>query len=171
MEHSTHPSFILRAEALIRFSTTKEFLLLHKKSGGSSLSTVDKLIKKDLKKYVSQDFDVRHNDVEDQLKMWSLIYFCVKDGDLTKDEQNIISRIFGVDKKAKLLKLIKNKSRAQVISTAKDKLEEAVRIFKETNKIIQKSQENFSTSLLPELIESLSLLICSSVSLIDLSKL
>ena len=133
MEHSTHPSFILRAEALIRFSTTKEFLSLHKKSGGSSLSTVDKLIKKDLKKYVSQDFDVRHNDVEEQLKLWSLIYFCVKDGDLTKDEQNIISRIFGVDKKTKLLRLIKNKSRAQVISTAKDKLEEAIRIFKETN--------------------------------------
>ena len=29
--------------------------------------------------------------------------------------------------------MIKNKSRAQVISTAKDKLEEAIRIFKETN--------------------------------------
>lgn len=133
MHNSTHPSFIIRAEALLRFSLSKDFLSLSGKSGGSSLHSIDRLIQRDLKRYIRQDFQARHTDVEDQLKTWSLIYFCVKDGDLTKDEQNIIEKIIGSEKKSKLLKLIKNKTRSEVINLAKDRLIESVRVFKESS--------------------------------------
>ena len=135
LEKSTHPSFVLRAEALMRFSASKNFLELHNKSGGSSLEGVDRLIKKDLQKYVSGYGRIRNTDVKDQFMLWSIIYHCIKDGDLTKDEQKIIVDLFGRDKKSKLIKMIKNKSRKEVVSIGRQKLREAARIFREANPI------------------------------------
>ena len=135
LERSTHPSFVLRGEALMRFSTSKLFLKLHNKSGGSSLDGIDKLIQKDLKKYMNSHNMVSNTDIEDQFMLWSIIYHCVKDGDLTKDEQKIIVDLFGRDKKSKLIKMIKNKNREEVMFIGKQKLREAARIFREANPV------------------------------------
>jgi len=131
LERSTHPSFVLRAEALMRFSTSKLFLELHNKSGGSSLEGIDKLIKKDLKKYISNHERVNNTDVEEQFQFWSVVYFCVKDGDLTTDEQRVITNLFGRKKKTKLIKLIKNRNRKEVILIVRNKLISSAEAFRQ----------------------------------------
>lgn len=131
LSKSTHPSFVLRAKALLRFSMSKPFLKLQNKRGGSDLDKIDKLIQKDLKKYISQEVESGDREAEIQFRFWSVVYHCVKDGDLSTKEQRIIVNMFGRTKKRKLINLIKNRTRKEVITVAKNKLIQSVELFRQ----------------------------------------
>tara|TARA_B100000029_G_scaffold508371_1_gene595093 strand:- start:1459 stop:2556 length:1098 start_codon:yes stop_codon:yes gene_type:complete len=131
LSKTTHPSLFIRARALLRFSISKPFLKLNNKRGGSDLNKIDKLIRKDLKKYISEEVESYDQEVEEQFKFWAAVYFCVKDGDLTKEEQRIISNIFGRTKKNKLVNLVKDRNRKEVILISRNKLIDSVEAFRQ----------------------------------------
>ena len=131
LSKTTHPSLFIRARALLRFSISKPFLKLQNKRGGSDLDKIDKLIQRDLKKYISEEIELDDREVEEQFQFWSVVYFCVKDGDLTTDEQRVITNLFGRSKKTKLINLIKNRNRKEVILIARNKLIDSAEAFRQ----------------------------------------
>ena len=129
-QFSSHPSFILRVKALLRFSLSNLYLNHIEETGGSNIKDIDKLIQKDLDKYVDMEIRDDINKSKENLLFWGYIFAYVKNGSLTKENQLLISNKFGEQKKDKLIKMIQNRSSKNVINDVYKKLLSAVDNFR-----------------------------------------
>ena len=129
-QFSSHPSFILRVKALLGFSLSNSYLNHIEETGGSNIKDIDKLIQKDLDKYV--DMEIRHdiNKSKENALFWGYAFSFIKTGSLTKENQLFISNKFGEQKKDKLIKMIENRSSKDVINDVHDKLLSAISSFR-----------------------------------------
>ena len=108
MSDNSHPTFRLRAKALLRFSISNPYLELSGEGTGVEISKIDKLINKDLNLYVKTGAKSELDDIRANLAFWSLVYICIKEGSLSKDNQALVKQLHG----QKMLK--------QLVNTLKD---------------------------------------------------
>ena len=135
-QFSTHPAFLLRVKALLRFSISDKYLSIQAgtQNGGTPLHEVDKLIQKDLNKYVD-------NRIRDDIKIskenvlfWGYVSVFVSDAKFTKKEQEYISDNFGSYKLDQLNKMLASiKSPIKIIDEIKDRLISAISKFINVN--------------------------------------
>ena len=148
-QFSTHPAFLLRVKALLRFSVSDKYLAIKTgtQNDGAPISEVDNLIQKDLNKYV--DNRIR-GDIEiskENILFWGYISVFVSDAKFTKNEQEFISKKFGSYKLNQLNKLlISIKSPLKIVEKINEKLALAISKFKNispnmANKIIKSMLE------------------------------
>ena len=159
--YSSHPSLLLRAKSLLRFSLSNEFQNLVKGTKGSGLAEIDKLIKKDLDFY--SDSQIR-NEIKvsrELVEFWITVHSIIKSGSLTKNNQELIADRFGEDKKTKLINMLEGMDKKEAEDLVKEKIKSTVSDFteaapneskKELNLIIEKiEEETNSPGLLKEI--------------------
>jgi len=131
-QFSSHPAFLLRVKALLRFSLSDKYLSLIGDGGGTPIQEVDKLIQTDLNKYVDSRIRDEISIYKDNIFFWGYVYAFVSDGKFTKEEQQIISSKFGLYKQDQLNKMLKSiGSKTKVINEIKEKLTTAINKFRE----------------------------------------
>ncbi len=129
-QFSTHPSFVLRAKALLRFSLSDPFQRFVKNSKGSDLTEIDELIQKDLDTYIDGELRQDIKKGKENIFFWCYSYAFVKKGSFTKENQNILKQKFGKEMNDKLINMIKDKSTDEVINSCKEKLLTSIKSFK-----------------------------------------
>ena len=127
---SSHPSFILRLKALLRFSMSDPYLKHAKNVEGSSLVDVDKLIQNDLNTFIDKDLRKEINDAKNMVFFWGYAFAFVKDGSFSKSNQEKLSSQFGDEMKVKLIKMVSNLSKDDAVKEVKSKLVNAINDFK-----------------------------------------
>jgi len=127
---STHPSLLLRAKSLVRFVNSKPYQELKNNMGGTELSEVDGLIRKDLDHFIDNHFRDQENISKELIRFWALVYSLTKEGGLSKESQDLIEQKFGVEKKNKLVKMLKSSSKSDATTLITKKLKDAIIHFK-----------------------------------------
>jgi hypothetical protein len=125
-QFSSHPSFILRVKALLRFSLSDPYLQHATGTSGANLQEIDKLIQNDLNVYIDKDL---RRDIDYSKKMfsfWGYAFAYVKGGSLSKDNQSILANKFGEDMKDKLIKMVKSMDKDDAIAAVQKKLLESI---------------------------------------------
>tara|TARA_A100001011_G_scaffold262191_1_gene270690 strand:+ start:1089 stop:2177 length:1089 start_codon:yes stop_codon:yes gene_type:complete len=129
-QFSTHPSFLLRAKALLRFSLSDPYQNYVKNSKGSNLTEIDILIQKDLDTYIDKELRQDIKTGKESISFWCYSYAFVKKGTFTKENQNILKEKFGKEMKDKLINMIKDKSTNEAIKSCKERLLTSIKSFK-----------------------------------------
>lgn len=129
-QFSTHPSFLLRAKALLRFSLSDPYQNYVKNSKGSNLTEIDILIQKDLDTYIDKELRQDIKTGKENIFFWCYSYAFVKKGTFTKENQNILKEKFGKEMKDKLINMIKDKSTNEAIKSCKERLLTSIKSFK-----------------------------------------
>ncbi len=119
--NSSHPSIFTRAQSILWFSESKEYLEFtnSKIKGQYSLKEVDTLIEAALAELVSKDQDQIFGDRSRTCLFWCLIYLMSIDKNFSKKEQEYLSSIFTNEKVNSLKKYMESKKNniSQVLET------------------------------------------------------
>ena len=126
---SSHPSFLLRAKALLRFSLSHEYQMWANGLSGSSLKEIDNLIREDLNLYIDSHFREETNKIGMTIGFWTWVLSIVKKGSFTKEDQELISSKFSQEKKEKLRNLLQELSTGEAVAFAKKRILESKREF------------------------------------------
>ena len=110
---STHPSFLIRMQALIWFSMTKEYHQFFdtKKKGSYNISEIDKKIEGSIKKIIGNEVDVSNKEIFDKALLWGSLNLYLSDKKFSKVEQEIFIKKFGKEKATKAISLLKISNR------------------------------------------------------------
>ena len=162
---SSHPSFILRLKALLRFSMSDPYLRYVKNSAGTNLKDIDLLIQNDLNTFIDKDLRKEINDAKSMVHFWGYAFAFVKDGTFSKTNQKKLSDQFGKDMKDKLIKMIGSLTKQDAINAVQSKLIKAINDFKlvapNTSKkelniyLMQIEKESGQVGILKEIIKNL----------------
>lgn len=128
---STHPSLLLRAKSLVRFVNSRPYQKLKNNMGGTELTEVDALIRKDLDHFNDKQIRDQEKISKEQVGFWILVFSLTKEGGLSKDSQDMIAHKFGEDKKNKLLKMLRSLSKSNAKKMVAEKLKDAISRFRE----------------------------------------
>ncbi len=131
LQNSTHPSFLLRAKSLLRFSMSDKFFNYIGKDGGQPIDKLDKLIKKDLKEYIDGSFYDDFETTKTMTKLWASIARAAQDNRIDKDEKVKLFEIFGEDLVNKVLNMLKGSSKKKVNEIIKSKISENLNKLKQ----------------------------------------
>lgn len=106
---STHPSFLIRVQALIWFSMTKEYheFFETKKKGNYKISDVDIKIENSIKKITGNEVTNSNKEILDRALMWGSLKLYLNDKNFSKYEQKQFISKFGLKKTNKILSLLK----------------------------------------------------------------
>ncbi len=106
---STHPSFLIRMQALIWFSMTKEYheFFETKKKGSYKISEIDKKIENSLKKIIGNEIDISNKEIFDRALLWGSLNLYLSDKKFSKTEQELFIKRFGKEKARKAISLLK----------------------------------------------------------------
>ena len=141
-QFSTHPSFLIRAKALLRFSLSDQFQKYLNNSEGSNLEEIDQLIRKDLDLYIDKELRLDIKNSKEMVSFWGYAYAFVKKGSFSKKDQYIFSQKFGQTKKDKLINMIKDQSSDFAIKACKDRFFKSIIGFKSTAPNLAKKELN-----------------------------
>jgi len=131
-QFSTHPAFLLRVKALLRFSISDKYLSHIGDKGGTPIQEVDQLIQKDLNKYVDKRVRDEIEIFKENILFWGYVLVFVNDGKFTKEEQRYISKKFGSHKQDQLNKMLKSlRSPSLVISEVRETLISSINKYKD----------------------------------------
>ncbi len=116
---ASHPPLAIRSRALLWFSMGKVYLdLIGKVSTGCLCEkTIDSRVKNDLTKYLDSQCLNQIQKTKNDFKFWILSLIFLKDRTFSKEEQSIISKIFGQEKMEKLKNFICSSSKEQVMKS------------------------------------------------------
>lgn len=129
-QFSTHPSFILRAKALLRFSSSDPYQQYINKTSGMNLLEVDKLIQEDLNTYIDKDLRQDIRAAHQNIAFWGYAYAFVKTGSLSRENQMIIKNKFTNEMNEKLKNMIKDQPTEVAINNVKDKFFNSIDVYK-----------------------------------------
>ena len=124
LDQTTHPSFLLRARALLLFSTSDKYQELFN-CEGKAISDVDTLLKREMDKHIDKSFNERAENLKGNFDFWLTCFAAVSDNLLSKEEQNYIETMFGKEKLEKLKSLISERSPTDIQNLINQKLLEA----------------------------------------------
>ena len=124
LQNSTHPSFLLRAKSLLRFSMSDKFFNYLGKDGGEPIDKLDKLIKNDLKEYIDGSFYDDFETTKTMTKLWASIARAAQDNRIDTDEKEKLFEIFGEDLVNKAFIMLKGSSKKKVNEIIKSKISE-----------------------------------------------
>ena len=162
---SSHPSFILRLKALLRFSMSEPYLRHAKNTTGTSLKDIDLLIQNDLNTFIDRDLRKEINDAKSMVLFWGYAFAYVRDGTFSKSNQKKLSDQFGNDMRDKLIKMIGSLTKEDAINEVQSKLIKAINNFKvvapnaskkELNiYLMQIEEESGQTGIVKEIIKNI----------------
>ena len=106
---STHPSFLIRMQALIWFSMTKEYhdFFETKKKGTYKILEIDKKIENSLKKIIGNEIDITNKEIFDRALLWGSLNLYLSDKKFSKSEQELFIKKFGKEKAKKAISLLR----------------------------------------------------------------
>ena len=106
---STHPSFLIRMQALIWFSMTKEYheFFETKKRGTYKILEIDKKIENSLKKIIGNEIDITNKEIFDRALLWGSLNLYLSDKKFSKSEQELFIKKFGKEKAKKAISLLR----------------------------------------------------------------
>ena len=106
---STHPSFLIRMQALIWFSMTKEYhdFFETKKKGAYKILEIDKKIENSLKKIIGNEIDITNKEIFDRALLWGSLNLYLSDKKFSKSEQELFIKKFGKEKAKKAISLLR----------------------------------------------------------------
>ena len=139
---SSHPSFILRAKALMRFSLSDPYLQLTKETSGTNLIEIDRLIQEDLNTYIDKDLRIDIKEAKELIPFWGYAYAYVKNGTITKQNQSNLENKFGSNMKEKLIHMITGLSTEEAIKEVKIKFINSINNYKVVAPNIAKKELN-----------------------------
>ncbi len=129
---SSHPSFVLRVKALIRFSLSDPYLSYVENGSGTPLIEIDNLIQRDLNTYIDKDLRKDIKGAKEMVLFWGYAFSYVRDGILSKDSQRKLVEKFGSEMNKKLINMLSSYSKAQAIQEVRNKLKNAINHLRKT---------------------------------------
>ena len=141
---STHPSFLIRMQALIWFSMTKEYhqFFETKKKGSYSISEIDKKIEGSIKKIIGNEVDVSNKEIFDKALLWGSLNLYLSDKKFSKAEQEIFIKKFGKEKATKAISLLKISNRDMLEKKVETSFTDASNLLKtDKNLLISEHKE------------------------------
>ena len=135
---STHPIFLIRIQALIWFSMTKEYheFFETKKKGTYSIAEIDDKIDNSIKKIIGDEIGQSNKEIFDRALMWVSLSLYLSDKTFTKKEQNSFIEKFGKEKATKVLSLLKFSNRDMLDRKVENSFQEASHLLKKDKNIL-----------------------------------
>lgn len=135
---STHPIFLIRIQALIWFSMTKEYheFFETKKKGTYSIAEIDDKIDNSIKKIIGDEIGQSNKEIFDRALMWGSLSLYLSDKTFTKKEQNSFIEKFGKEKATKVLSLLKFTNRDMLDKKVENAFQEASHLLKKDKNIL-----------------------------------
>ena len=139
---STHPSFLIRIQALIWFSMSKEYheYFDTKKKGIYDLKTIDSKIEKTIKKVVGDELENANKAIYDRARLWGSLKLFLVDNKFSKEEQAKFTELVGKEKANKAIGWLKL-SNPNMLDK---KVEEG---FSEASKLLKSDRQNLGKDL------------------------
>ena len=139
---STHPSFLIRIQALIWFSMSKEYheYFDTKKKGIYDLKTIDSKIEKTIKKVVGDELENSNKAIYDRARLWGSLKLFLVDNKFSKEEQAKFTELVGKEKARKAIGWLKL-SNPNMLDK---KVEEG---FSEASKLLKSDRQNLGKDL------------------------
>ena len=125
---STHPSFLIRIQALIWFSMSKEYheYFDTKKKGIYDLKTVDSKIEKTIKKVVGDELENSNKAIYDRARLFGSLKLFLIDNKFSKEEQVKFTDLVGKEKANKAIGWLKLSNPNMLDKKVEDGFSEAV---------------------------------------------
>ena len=122
--NSSHPSIFTRAQAVLWFSQSNEYINHTNSStkGLYDLSQVDLLIDNAISELISKDQDQIFGDRSRTCLFWCLVYLILVDKKFTKEEQKYLSTIFSNQKVSSLKSFLTNSNSDEIEHRMKSEL-------------------------------------------------
>ena len=122
--NSSHPSIFTRAQAVLWFSQSNEYINHTNSStkGLYDLSQVDLLIDNAISELISKDQDQIFGDRSRTCLFWCLVYLILVDKKFTKEEQKYLSTIFSNQKVTSLKSFLINSNSDEIEHRMKSEL-------------------------------------------------
>lgn len=129
---STHPSFLIRMQALIWFSMSKEYhdFFETKKKGTYDLKTIDQKIDKTIKKIIGNEIDISNKEVFNRALLWGSLDIYLSDKTFSKKEQEKFMSKFGKDKASKAISFLKISNKNMLEKKVEESFFEATKLLK-----------------------------------------
>jgi len=132
---NTHPNFLVRAQALVWFATSIEYKKFSSSKGGSySLKEIDQKINETINKITGNEIEISNKEVYERALIWGTLKIFVKNGKLSKDEQDKLKNKFGENKISSAISFLKNTNEKSLEKKIEDAFEQA--------KLLLKSEKN-----------------------------
>jgi len=123
--YTSHPSFILRARALLWFSMNDQ-IKVGDKEGSLPSSKIDSLIRKDMDKYLDGPARKKIENTEKDLVFWMSALEASQKGTLTKSDREKLINEFGNDNVKKLISMVEGMEIDEVQNLLTAKAKQAV---------------------------------------------
>jgi hypothetical protein len=128
---STHPNFLIRMQALIWFSMTKEYheFFDTKKKGTYTLEEVDQKIENSIKKITGNELERSNKEIYERALLWGSLNIYLSDKKFSKQEQGIFAERFG-KKAEKAISFLKFSNKDVLEKKVNDSFVEAANLLK-----------------------------------------
>ena len=140
---STHPSFLIRIQALIWFSMSKEYheYFDTKKKGIYDLKTVDSKIEKTIKKVVGDELENSNKEIYDRARLFGSLKLFLIDNKFSKEEQVKFTDLVGKEKANKAIGWLKLSNPNMLDKKVEDGFSEASKLLKSDRQNLGKDLE------------------------------
>ena len=151
LSQTTHPSFVIRARALLLFSTSDKYQEIFNKEG-KDLYQIDLAIKREMDKHIDKTFNERTEKLKNNFNFWITCFAAISDNSLSKSEQKYISDKYGQEKLDKFKALIEGRGLNEIQDLVNRKLLEAsnelaefrnISVNDDIEEIVQELSERF----------------------------
>ena len=130
---STHPNFLIRMQALIWFSMSREYheFFDTKKKGIYDLKNIDNKIQKSINKIVGDELEFTNKEIYENALLWGSLKLFLVDKTFSKDEQARFSKLIGKEKASKAISWLKlNRDQKMLDQKAEDAFSRASSLLK-----------------------------------------
>ena len=140
---STHPSFLIRIQALIWFSMSKEYheYFDTKKKGVYDLKTIDSKIEKTIKKVVGDELENANKAIYDRARLWGSLKLFLVDNKFSKEEQAKFTELVGKEKANKAIGWLKLSNPNMLDKKVEEGFSEAAKLLKSDRQNLGKDLE------------------------------
>lgn len=121
-ESASHPSMLVRARALLWFSSNNAFKAGRRTFDDVEMAALDVRVQEDLDKYVDAPARRRINDAKKDVEMWMAAYEIVQDGRFDRSEQTVFAERFGDGTLQSLKNFLRDIPAAKVEDTVYERL-------------------------------------------------
>ena len=163
LEKTTHPSFLIRARAILLFSTSDKYQELFNKEG-RDLSKIDSAIKRDMDKHIDKSFNEKTDELKTNFNFWVTCFAAISDQSLSKEEQTFIAKEFGENKLQKFKSMIEGRGSDEINTIVNKRLIKAadelsiyrtISVSDDINEIVSDLEKRFNFNNLKEQVMDL----------------
>ena len=124
LDRSTHPSFLIRAKALMLFSDSDIYQELFERKG-KPISKIDEKIEREMDIHIEKSQNKKNKNLKESFQFWITCFAISSDNALTKEEQKHIYKEYGQEKLVKFKNLTKKRKASDVQNIIKQKISSA----------------------------------------------